>query len=299
MPARVRMACEPTIVIVPLECIVPSRVIGPATKKTTKYKCIEASIQELGLIEPLVIHPMRKDGPQFRLLDGNIRYAILRDLGQAGARCLVSTDDEAFTYNHKVNRIGAIQEHFMIMRAIKNGVSEDRIARTLSVDIARIRQKRDLLDGICPEAVELLKHKHVPAKTIVELRKVKPMRQIEIAEQASASHSFATGFVKCLVATSSADQFVESDSNKDAEGLSAEDIERMEHELETVASEFKMIEESHGTNTLNLVVVTGYLKRLLENSRVVRFLSQHYRELLVEFQKIVDAKQLGDDPRNT
>jgi len=298
MPARVRMACEPTIVIVPLERIVPSRTISPATKKTAKYKCIEASIQELGLIEPLIIHPLRKDAMQYRLLDGNIRYTILKDLGQTGAKCLVSTDDEAFTYNHKVNRIGAIQEHFMIMKAIKNGVSEDRIARTLSIDVARIKQKRDLLEGVCPEAVELLKDKHVPAKMIVELRKVKPMKQIEIAEQACLMHTFTAGFVRCQIAVSPAEELVESDTNKDTNGLSAEDIERLEHELETVASEFKMIEESHGTNTLNLVVVTGYLKRLLDNSRVVRFLSQHYRELLLEFQKIVDAKQLGEEPRN-
>ncbi len=36
-------------------------------------------------------------------------------------RSLVSTDDEAFTYNHKVNQLQPIQEHFMILRAIKNG----------------------------------------------------------------------------------------------------------------------------------------------------------------------------------
>ena len=30
--------------------------------------------------------------------------------------------------NHKVSRLAAIQEQFMIMRAIKNGVDEERIA---------------------------------------------------------------------------------------------------------------------------------------------------------------------------
>ena len=49
----------------------------------------------------------------------------------------------------------------MILKAIERGVSEDRIAAVLDVDVARIRIKRDLLNGIAPEATELLKDKHV------------------------------------------------------------------------------------------------------------------------------------------
>ena len=43
---------------------------------------------------------------------------------------------------------------------------------------------------------------------------------------------------------------------------------------------------------LNLVLVVGYLKKLLDNARVVRYLSQHYGEILAEFQKIVETKSL-------
>lgn len=45
----------------------------------------------------------------------------------------------------------------MILKAIKSGVSEERIAKVLNVDVASIRQKRDLLEGICKEAAEILK----------------------------------------------------------------------------------------------------------------------------------------------
>ena len=68
----------------------------------------------------------------------------------------------------------------------------------------------------------------------------------------------------------------------------------MERELETLGKDFKIIEESHGKNTLNLVVVIGYLKRLLDNVRIVRFLSQNHHELLMEFQKIVESRMLVD-----
>jgi len=111
-------------------------------------------------------------------LDGHLRFEVLKEIGQKEVFCLVSTDDEAFTYNHKVNRISPIQEHFMILRAIEKGVSEERIAKTLNVDVAKIRQKRNLLESICAEVVELLKDKHFSPNAIRVLKKMKPMRQI-------------------------------------------------------------------------------------------------------------------------
>jgi hypothetical protein len=47
-------------------------------------------------------------------------------------------------------------------------------------------------------------------------------------------------------------------------------------------------------STVNLVVVVGYLKRLLENARVVRFLAQNHREILSEFQTVIESKSLED-----
>jgi hypothetical protein len=76
----------------------------------------------------------------------------VKTLGHATAKCLFALDDEGFTYNHKVNRLSAIPEDFMILRAIMNGVSEERIAPSLNVDVSTIRQKCVLLDGICQEA---------------------------------------------------------------------------------------------------------------------------------------------------
>lgn len=50
-----------------------------------------------------------------------------------------------------------------------------------------------------------------------------------------------------------------------------------------------LIKESHGKNVLNLVIVNGYLKKFLDNARVMRFLSQNHPEILTEFQKLSEA----------
>jgi hypothetical protein len=289
------MACQPSVVIIDLDRILPSRRLDPKLKRSAKYKCVEASVRELGLIEPIVVHLQDESSGIFLLLDGHLRVEILRELGQTQVKCLISTDDEGFTYNHKVNRLSAIQEHFMINRAIRSGVSEVRIAKTLNVDLGKIRQKRDLLDGICPEAVQLLRDKDVTTGCLRELRKVRPMRQIEIAELMCASHNHTVAYAKCLVVATPHEQLIEQDRPKEVRGLTAEDIARMERETETLRRDFKIIEESHGRNVLNLVVVAGFLRRLLDNARVVRFLSQSYVEILKEFQKLAELKNLGDE----
>jgi ParB-like chromosome segregation protein Spo0J len=290
----VRLACQPEVLEVPLAKILPMRRLEDSFRKAAKYACIAASVRELGLIEPLVVFPQADTGGCFLLLDGHVRLMILKDLGAASAKCLVAADDEGFTYNHKVNRLSAIQEHFMILRALKSGVSEERIARTLDVDVASIRQKRDLLDGICPEAVLLLRDRKATGNALRELRKVQPLRQVEIAELMCSASNFSVGYARCLVASTAAEFLVDPEGGKDVRGLSPEDVSRMEHEMESLGREFRLIEESHGKNVLHLVLVVGYLGKFLENPRVLRYLAQRYPEIQAEFQKLVESRGLAD-----
>lgn len=152
----------------------------------------------------------------------------------------------------------------------------ERIARSLDVDVNKIVQKRDLLNGICPEVVILLKEKQATTPAVRELRKVKPIRQIEIAELMCASHIYTVGYVKCLVATTPEDLLIERARDKDVGALSPDEISRMEHETGKLGKEFKMLEETHGKNTLNLVIVVGYLKKVTENNRITKYVKQQY-----------------------
>ncbi len=292
MANRVRLACDTNIVSLPLASILPVRKLSPIISKTEKYRRIAASIQEVGIIEPLIVFPDAKGSTQYILLDGHVRLAILKEMGVEKVNCLIAKDDEAFTYNHKVSQLSAIQEHFMIMEAIRQGVSEERIAKTLAVDVAAIRRKRDLLDGICSEAVQLLKEKRASNGAFREIRKVKPMRQIEMAELMVAANNFSASYARCLLAATPQEQLLEPDKPKDVANLSPEDMSRMEREMENLSQDLRSVEETHGRNVLNLVLAVGYLKKLLDNARVVRYLSQHCADILAEFQKIVETKSL-------
>jgi hypothetical protein len=64
--------------------------------------------------------------------------------------------------------------------------------------------------------------------------------------------------------------------------------------MESLGREFKLSGESHGKNVLNLVLVVGYLRKVLENPRVARFLSHHHPQIYSEFQKLVACRELAD-----
>jgi ParB-like chromosome segregation protein Spo0J len=259
-------------------------------KATPKYAQIAASIWEIGIVEPLVVARDRADPGQFLLLDGHLRLEVLKDGGHTDVVCLVSADDEAFTYNKRVNRIAIIQEHRMIMKAIERGVSEERLAKALNVNVAHIKRKRHLLDGICPEVAELLKDKHVSINALWQLKKVVPLRQIEAAELMVAMNKYTIGYAKTLVAATPQSQLLRADRPKTVRGLTADQVTLMERESANLEREFKVAEQSYGTNHLDLVLAKGYLTKLLANERVERYLAQHQQEILSEFKKITDME---------
>jgi ParB-like chromosome segregation protein Spo0J len=290
MTKQVALAFSPEGLILPIASILPLKPIKVLIKSTLKYQQILASIREVGVVEPLIVFP-QKDGTHL-LLDGHVRLEALKYIGETHVNCLVATDDETYTYNKRVNRMATIQEHLMILKAIRSGVPEDRIAKVLRVDVASIRQKRDLLNGICREASEILKNRHVALGVFAVLRKMKPMRQIEAAELLVATGNFSVPYTKALLAATQPDMLVEPDKHKTLKGLTPEQIAKMEKEMEILQHDLKLIEESHGNQVLNLVLARGYVAKLFGNARVTRYLNQHHPEIFQELQAISQSETL-------
>lgn len=285
----VQLAFEMTSLRIAIADIMPLKQLNPAILKSVKYVQIDASISEVGIIEPPVVVRDKKDPDRFHLLDGHIRINILRSRGEAEVVCLVATEDEAFTYNKRISRIAIVQEHKMILKAIEKGVSEERLARALNVNIASIRHKRTLLDGICSEVIDLIKDRHVPINTIGEIKKLKPFRQIEAIELMVAMNRYSVSYAKSLVAATPESQLVRG--SKKMKGLSLEQMAMMENESVSLDREFRAIEQDYGSDHLDVVLFTGYIARLLESAAVVRYMAQHHAGILAEFQKITELQR--------
>ena len=161
-------------------------------------------------------------------MDGHVRLMILKDLGAAAAKCLLASGDEAFTYNHKVSRLPAIQEHFMILRAVRSGVSEERIARTLDVDVASIRQKRDLLEGVCPRPCSCCATAGSQAPRCASCARCSRCARWSWPNCTCAAGNYSVGYARCLVAATPAEFLASGERAKETRGPSPEEVARME-----------------------------------------------------------------------
>lgn len=292
MPSgAVKAAFEKHIVMLPIDIIVPQKKITKSHRKEEFYKHLTASLKHIGLIEPLVVYPR---GPgDYLLLEGHMRLEILKSMGVREVKCLLSTDDEAYTYNRHVNHIPAIAQHFMLLEALKTGLTEERIADALDVSLESIRLRRDLLNGICPEVVQILIDKAISPKVFGILRKMKPVRQIEAAEHMVAGGTYTIPFAKALLAVTKP-EMLESPavSSKRLQATSIAARSMLEEENEFLLRDLKSVEESYGTDVLTLTVACGYLDRLLKNPRIERYLSHHHMEILQALQRLLSDHEL-------
>ena len=278
---------EANLRTIPIDAILPVKQLPTTVPKSQKYAQIAASIREVGLIEPPVVARAAGQDGAFILLDGHVRLHVLKEMGKTTVTCLVATDDESFTYNKRISRLATIQEHKMILRAVERGVSEARIAAALNVDVALIRRKRTLLNGICPEAAELLKARHCPINSFRSLRKMKPLRQIQAAELMIAANNFTVPYVDAILAATDRGDLVDSASRKETPGISREQAERMKAEMANLQKNIRLIEGSLGPDHLRLVVAGRYVERLLQNEKLARYLDRNHGEILGELRQIV------------
>jgi hypothetical protein len=182
----------------------------------------------------------------------------------------------------------------MLLEVLKNGVSEERVAAALNVDIGTIRMKRDLLKGICTDVVELLHDRHVNAHVFGILRRMKALRQIEAAEHMIASNTFSVVFAKAILAFTKPEMLVESEAKRTTHAHSLGGHALLEKESEGLLRDLKAVEDSYGTDMLTLTVSCGYLERLLENSKVAKYLEKHHADTMRALRALMANVRRGD-----
>lgn len=278
---------EPQMTVVEISALLPVKTLRPTVKENHKYRQIAQSIREIGLVEAPVVARDEAVPGLYLLLDGHIQVEILRDMGKTEVECLISTDDEAFTYNRAVNSLSAVQERAMIVRALERGVPEDRIAAAMSMDVVSVKRRVKMLDGICEEAVALLADKHCSLMVFDILRKMKPLRRIEAAEFLVGNNNFSVAYASAILTGTPPSQLVVGATAK-PKGVSPAVMAQMERELANLQEAVGLAQETYSQDNLHLTVAKGYLSKLLCNVRVLHFLASRYSEYLEQFQVIAD-----------
>ncbi len=262
---------------------------------TRKYKQVVSSIHEIGLIEPLSVIQHDPAKSEFILLDGHLRVLALKDLGVQEAPCLIAKDDETYTYNHRINRLSTIQEHYMIRRAIDRGVSKERLARAFGVNLSSINRRINLLEGICPDAIARLQDKQFTPDVTRVLRNMKAARQVEAVELMVASNTITVAHADALLKATPPEQRTDyKPTERDKQLAPIEQIVKLEKEMSQVHTQYQEAESSYGSDLLNLVVAKGYLTKLLGNDAVKSYITRHEPEILEHFELVVNTVSMEE-----
>lgn len=292
---HIHLAFDRDFLTIPVARIIPLKTLPDGARASRSYAQVLSSIRAIGLIEaPVVMADTKNPGTWF-LLDGHLRLEALKDLGVVEVECLLATDDDTYTYNKRVNRIPPIQEHRMIARAMDRGVSSADIGAALNLQVESVLRRFRLLEGISPEAAEMLKDTPCSMKVFDILRQMTSVRQIEAADLMIGQNNFTVMFARALRAATSENQLATARKGKGGgkPTPSGQQIARMERELAALQTQVKSVEETYGIDNLHLTVARGYIAKLLANNRVVRWLSTHQQDYLSEFQKIAEIDTLG------
>ena len=281
------LAFEEAECTLPLSKIIPQHPVSPELQRSARYRLISNSIKAIGLIEAVVVYPRNSD--EYLLLDGHSRLQVLKDFGATEVRCTLSTDDEAYSYNTKVNPISSIGQHFMILKALENGVTEERLSEALGLNVKNLRARRDLLDRICPEAIQLLRNRKVAIEAFAVLRKMKPVRQVEAAEHMVAGATCTAAFARALLAVTKPEMLVKPVRKPKLTAGSHAAQEMLGEETTRLVRDLRAVEESYGKDVLSLTVCTVYMRKMIADPDIERHIAKHHAGLLEAIRESIAA----------
>ena len=130
------------------------------------------------------------------------------------------------------------------------------------------------------------------------IRKMKPARQIEVADLMVAAKNYTERFVRALYVGTRADLLVESAERQDSRKRADPGRKAiLEMETDALLKEFKTVEQSYGKNVIALTVCCRYLEKMLRNGRVQRYLAKKWPVLLEQIQRVAEECEADKESR--
>jgi hypothetical protein len=157
-----------------------------------------------------------------------------------------------------------------------------------------IERRAGLIGGICPEAADRLKDAPCALGVYDSLRRMPPRRQVEAANLMLSQNAFGKPFALAILAATPDDQLLTPyRTPRTAQDLAMqEEAAVLEQALIALQPRIQMLEGRYGAAALRLTVAKGYLRRLLDNARVVGWLARRRPDDLKAFQAIAELTGL-------
>jgi hypothetical protein len=267
---------------VEIERLVPLKEREINFRQNRGYKKILSSINTIGLIEPLCAY--RENG-HFVILDGFLRYKALQQLGAKTVPCLIYPTKEAYTFNHMVNKMSAVQESRMLRESLKK-IDQSTIADVFSLKSIQYRLGTEMLKHLDQKIISAIDKGLISRRCARELTYVKLPRQIEILQEMEKTGDFSISFVRAMVVKTPAEM---RNKNKIDKRPWQDNSKKQElvNKLESVQKKYDFYTNLYRQYSADLLKIYVYARKLITNEKVRTFLDINYPEVLERFEKII------------
>ena len=249
---------------------------------------IRSSIKKLGMLEPLHVSPS-PDG-YYTILEGELRYDILVELGYETAPCIVRDDKDIFTTNYQVNHLSPIQATKMINKAMEI-VDGQLIADVFGLKKVVYRLPEALLNRLHPTIVKACDNGTITRACASELAEVVPVRQLEIFAMMQNVKNFGTKFVKKQVL----DTPLKNQQSTRKISPWTENIERKKSlgaKLKAQRGESDQCTKSFRDFTSALMSTIIHCRDIITNKAIEKYLKTNMLPIYTEIKAIIESENI-------
>lgn len=266
---------------------IPIVQLVPLTERKVRQREIDritASIQAVGLLEPLVVFP---EEDHYVILDGRIRYQILLQMGIETVPCIIWKEKEAFTANRMVNRLSPVQEARMINQSLQE-LDEPTIASALALTRIVHRLNKSLLKRLSPRVAAAFDTGKITKVCAREFTFVKPARQEEILGMMEEYNDCSVAFARTLILKTPPVQRAKPPKGTktpwDRSKKKKSDLLKQLKEAEEKHDFYSTLYRQYSINLLKLVI---YVRSLVTHERAAECMRRKHPDILAAFQEVI------------
>ena len=268
---------------IPIELLVPLKEREINFKKHRGYKRIKSTIQMVGLLDPLCVYP---ENGYYIIVDGYLRYMILRELKVRMVPCQIQQNKEAYTYNKMVNNLSTVQQSRMLRQSLGT-LDKNTIEKTFGIKSLNYRLATTILKQLHPDVIKAVDKEIMTRRSAAELTNVNQERQQQILKEMNRTKDFSISFARALVIKTPPEMRSRNRKKKKPWIHESEKTKQLVEKLEETEKRYNFYTILYRQYTTDLLILCTYTRTLITNEIIRSHLESNFPEILERFQMIV------------
>lgn len=263
---------------------VPIVKLTPIRKRSVgakSYAKLLSNLKAVGLIEPLCAC---KDGDQYFIVDGYIRYQALLELGVQTVPCLILESKDIYTPNRQVNHLSPQQEVKMLRKALQH-MDEKTIAQAFGIEALGTRLRMRMRHDLHANVLEALDTSVIIQDVAQELSYVIHKRQLEILAMMRDAKDYSLPFARSQVLRTAVAMRIRSKRRNpwDKQDDKKRGLVKKLQDVEKHHDFYSGLYRQYAGDLLKLAI---YVRQLLTRPAIRAHLTAKYPEVLELFESL-------------